>query len=510
MELMSPTTQQMEPLAAAPLVAAALHDAAARISPTSAIAVQLGGAGRPQGSFHDDTETLGAGTPSKPTGPAAREQLNQPRHAVVPPSVTSAAAVLARQCRGDWQTRGSSSLANAAGSAGQARNRAATHGKSVWISAPPGVTPEMRIAADLPSSEFTYIERPWSHFVTRWAAIDVELERVCLQFAFSLVDLGSCHGYFSLQVATAYPQSLVVGVEGSVGIGNGTVGLGGKEDEVIQTKAVQTHLQWAEKLKLSNCLLAPEVWDFHRICSLSNLGRPICNVLLNLSVLHHIDGISEKQYLAANISHVEGTVTLMSKLLLLANKHFVELPDAPWIEHIWNTFKSPKDFLEAAARASGRQWSFTGPLVLSEWYGRRELWSIEAAEAECEVVPVEGLRAVFARLLGPKGNAEWVHKQGPLPDSMTAATMPAWQSSAAPQPAMTNQSRLQPPKVPSAVSSDAQPELHLPPDASCRSSQEQLGAALLAAPTALIAAHVQLRDSMSDARLALQDTALLK
>lgn len=503
LELMTYSLPTSGPIAEAPRAAAALQNAAYQLSPTTAMAVALGSADAPRGSTYGDSETLGAGTPAKPTGPAAREALNQPRHAVVPASVTNAAAALAKQLRATGQIRASpSNVGDARLNASQGRNRAATHGKSVWTSAPPGVTPEMRLAADLPASEFTYIERPWSHFVTRWAAIDWEMQHFCSQGAFSLLDLGSCTGFFSLQAATAYPESLVVGVEGSVGIGNGTTGLEGKEDDIIATKAVQTHIQWAETLKLANCLLAPEVWDFHRICSLANLGRPICNVFLNLSVIHHIDGISEKQYLAANLSPVEGTVTLMSKLLLLANRHFVELPDAPWIEHIWNTFRSPREFLEAAARASGRQWTFTGPLVVSEWYGRRELWMVEDADGEREVVPPQGLRAMFARVIGPKGNADWLKTQATWP-----ANVPT--GSAAPRAIPSRQQQLQQPQdtevAPSASRAGATAQICLPPDVATWTLQEQLGAALLAAPTALIAAHVQLRDTLADAAHTLQD-----
>lgn len=488
------------PIAEAPVVAAALQNSAAAISPYTAMSVPLNPSQVQPGSVYGDADTLGAGTPSKPSGPAAREELNKPKHAVVPASVTNAAAALAQQLRSNGQIRwrGSATRSSALVERPvQARGRQETHGKSVWNSAPPGVTPEMRIAVELPSSEFTYIERPWSHFSTRWAAIDQEMDRFCTQDAFSVIDLGSCHGFFSLQAASAYRSALIVGVEGSVGVGNGTTGLQGKEDDIIATKAVQTHLQWAEKLELLNCLLAPEVWDFHRVCSLSNLGRPICNVMFNLSVVHHIDGISEKQYLAAGLSAVEGTVTLMSKLLLLGNRHFIELPDAPWIEHVWNTFRNPREFLEAAARASGMQWSFTGPLVTSAWYGHRELWLMEAV-VEREVIPAQGLRALFPRILGPKGNEAWIRNQA-WPTTMTSASVPPGgvsQASCAPQTG--------------ARSTETRPEIALPPGATSYSFQEQLGAALLAAPTALIAAHVQMRDSLKDAVSTLQDAPSMK
>merc|ERR1719254_355912 len=54
------------------------------------------------------------------------------------------------------------------------------------------------------------------------------------------------------------------------------------------------------------------------------------------------------------------------------------------------------------------------------------------------------------------------------------------------------------------------PEIRCPADASQMLPQEQLGAALLAAPTALIAAHVQLRDALAAADLALRDSVALQ
>jgi len=337
-------------------------------------------------------------------------------------------------------------------------------GASTWTTAPDNTPPSARLVVELPESEFTYIERPWSHFVSRWAAIDQELERSFGKAPFSLVDLGSCCGFFSLQAAAGYPDSLIAGVEGSVGIGNGTSGVTGSEDQIIATKAVQTHLRWIEKLYLPNCLIAPEVWDYRRVCQLAALGRPISDVLLSLSVIHHIDSVSTQQYSAARLSHIEGTLSLMAKLLELAPRHFIELPDRPWLEHVHSAYGTAHAFLDAAAKSSTRQWSFTGPLCVSEWYGVRELWLLEDVGPDRPALPRQGLKALFPRVLGPP-------------------------ESAAPGPPR------------GAAEADAlRPQL----------TQEQLGAALLAAPTALIASHVQLRDALASAAATLQDSRALR
>ena len=87
---------------------------------------------------------------------------------------------------------------------------------------------------DLPETDFTYLagstDRPWSHFLGRWRAIQPRLaemlknrgtrpQRIC--------DVGACTGFFALQMAHRHPEADVIAVEGSVGIGNGTAGLNG-------------------------------------------------------------------------------------------------------------------------------------------------------------------------------------------------------------------------------------------------------------------------------------------
>jgi len=349
-------------------------------------------------------------------------------------------------------------------------------GSSVWLMAPPNVSPESRLVADLPEMEFTYIERPWLHFLTRWAAIDTEIQRMLGNEApFTLVDLGSCCGFFSLQASAGYPRSLVVGIEGSVGVGNGTTGVEGTKDEIIQTKAVQTHLRWIEKMTLHNCFVSPEVWDYRKVCALAALGQPICDVMLTLSVVHHIDSVSTQQYTALRMEHVEGTVSLMAKLLELAPRHFIELPDRPWIEHVHNHFGTARAFLEAATQKTGRQWSWVGPLVISEWYGQRELWLLEDVGASRVPVQGAGIKALFPRALGL--SAAPLAELGRMP----LGSLPRQHQS------------IQP----------GNEQLVIDP------GLRELGAALLAAPTALIASHVQLREAMLAAEGLLKESRTL-
>eukprot|EP00929_Paragymnodinium_shiwhaense_P079264 TRINITY_DN41254_c0_g1_i1.p1 TRINITY_DN41254_c0_g1~~TRINITY_DN41254_c0_g1_i1.p1 ORF type:complete len:604 (+),score=126.63 TRINITY_DN41254_c0_g1_i1:110-1921(+) len=372
--------------------AAALRSAAKRVSPL----VSTGSLFVP-----GDHETLRAGKASRNNSRhASKDDLPKPEPLKVPQAVQAAAAAVTQSA-----TRGGRGLANGNRGAGRAPE-APAGGRSTWLAAPPGMAAESRIVVQLPEADFRYIERPSSHFVTRWAAMDFEMERIFGQHsAFTIVDLGSCSGFFSVQAAVGYPQCTVVGVEGAVGVGNGTVGVQGTQAEIIETKAVQTHLSWIQKLKLPNGLVAPEVWDYRRICGFAALGRPITDVMMSLSVVHHIDNISERQYEEDGMDRVTGTTDLMSKLLLLAPRHFIELPDRPWIQHIHDHYGNARAFLQAAADLTGKQWKWVGPLVHSIWYGNRELWLLEdaaigdASSILSQAMPVQGLKALFPRML---------------------------------------------------------------------------------------------------------------
>jgi len=477
------------PVSAAPGVALALKLAAANLSP----AVGLRSEAPYPGTTNEDA--LMAAPPAPPknrlqaaVGNAADDGAKQLTRTVPPSLASAAAAVGAAVGQGHSLSLGAGGLSGlrqveTAGSTVRKQGSGSAGGASTWTAAPEGTTAEDRIVVDLPDSEFTYIERPWSHFVTRWAAIDVELERCYGEAPFTLLDLGSCCGFFSLQAAAGYPEAIVMGIEGSVGIGNGTTGVQGTEDQIVATKAVQTHLHWIEKLNLPNSLVVPEVWDYRRVCQLAALGKPISDTLLSLSVIHHIDTISTQLYTAARLSHVEGTLSLVANLLLLAPRHFVELPDRPWIEHVYVAYGTARAFLQEACNASGRRWSFTGPLCVSEWYGHRELWLIEEVGAERATMPWQGLKALFPRVLG-------------LPASPP-------QAAAVTTPRLADQGPGHQPALPT-LSAALNPQV-----SASGLTREELGAALLAAPTALIASHVQLRDALAAAEITLQDVRSL-
>jgi len=357
----------------------------------------------------------------------------------------------------------------------------------------------------LPEHEFTYLagstDRPWSQFLGRWNAMKPHLAQMLKECdadrPLRVVDLGSCTGFFSLQAAHNHPEADVVGVEGSIGIGNGTVGMVGTAQQILATDAVCTHIRWIQRLRLANCFVAPEVWDYTSVCELASHGRPICDVQFLLSVVHHIDGVSVDQYAKKGLSRVEGFVELMGKLLLLAPRHFVELPNRPWLENTYNVYGTQRAILEVAAKASGRSWNFKGPIYTADWFGLRELWVLEVADpmpsVDVETCPFPRLYRGQSQEDG--GNTP--HRDDLLADasfgSMTTKDAIADSNYAA--PSVTAGLSM---ACPHLGGIDVDPGLMLlrepyePADA-------KIGEALSTAPTALLLAHLKLRDAISEA-----------
>eukprot|EP00747_Dinoflagellata_sp_TGD_P212209 gnl/TRDRNA2_/TRDRNA2_85325_c0_seq1.p1 gnl/TRDRNA2_/TRDRNA2_85325_c0~~gnl/TRDRNA2_/TRDRNA2_85325_c0_seq1.p1 ORF type:complete len:494 (+),score=87.47 gnl/TRDRNA2_/TRDRNA2_85325_c0_seq1:98-1483(+) len=243
---------------------------------------------------------------------------------------------------------------------------------------------------DLPEKEFTYMagstDRPWSQFTGRWKAMKPRLAQLLKDAAVAagagqplrIIDLGACTGFFSIQTAWQHPEVDIIAVEGAVGIGNGSVGMGGSTKQILNTYAIQTYTKWARKAQLQNCYVVPEVWDYFRVCELCESGRPICDVMFSLSVIHHIDGVSVQQYTHAGHTRVQGTIDLIARLLLLAPVHFIELPDKPWLAAAYEAYGTQRRILEEAAKASKMQWAFIGPIHEADWFGHRDLWIMKA------------------------------------------------------------------------------------------------------------------------------------
>jgi len=245
---------------------------------------------------------------------------------------------------------------------------------------------------ELSPEEFTYIGRPWETFLGRWQAIEKALQDWPSDKEFSCIDVGSNNGYFSLQAAHRWPKSFVVGLEGAVGVGNGNAGLSRNTQVIVETSAVRTHLKWLRRLKMENCVIAPEVWDYEMIREMTK--QPLCDLMISLSVVHHIDTVSEKQYQAKGMEHVDGTIDLLGQIFKLARTHILELPDNPWLSHMWKVFPSPKAAILAACERAGLQPTTMEVVFRNEWYGSREVWHIRFGDLV--PVPPAALRQRFS------------------------------------------------------------------------------------------------------------------
>lgn len=382
---------------------------------------------------------------------------------------------------------------------------------------------KLRFQADLqlPEQDFVYnagsTDRPWDHFLGRWQAMRPYVAQTLRSLGTSrplrVVDVGSCTGFFALQVAHLHPEADVVGVEGSVGVGNGRAGMQGQARQILHTSAVQTHLRYIQKEQLPNCFVAPEVWDYERVRELASTGRPICDIQILLSVVHHIDGVSHHQYEEAGLSLADGFTQLMAQILRLSPFHFIELPNRPWIAPSYDKYGSARNILEAAAKASGKTWSFKGPIYSAEWFGQRELWIMES------VVPMPAVdvqHCPFPLLYrGDEVDLEEPLVQGGDDvefgddDAMYNDLLFGSHLGADPSPDARNASGdyllqdLSMPALPSGLVVD--PGLMILADGGLREPVEPIiGKALSTASTELLVAHLALRDAVAEAKLILQ------
>jgi len=101
---------------------------------------------------------------------------------------------------------------------------------------------------------------------------------------FTLVDIGSNFGYFSLNLAMKYPASMVYSIEGSFGTGNDNVY---NKNKIITTKGIKCH----QRLKEKNF-----IFNNYIVCALMTQGvlkslhkyNIVFDYQLSLSVFHWI------------------------------------------------------------------------------------------------------------------------------------------------------------------------------------------------------------------------------
>lgn len=270
-----------------------------------------------------------------------------------------------------------------------------------------------KTSCELPEKAFTYDGRPYSSYRGRWASIESELTKVRTHDgAFSVVDVGSNFGYFSLQTAMHLPKSFVFGIEGSVGAGNGHLGNSGQE-HIQESAGVLNHMKWIGALSLNNCKIATEVWDYDRIADLRARGF-FADVMLLLSVFHHIDNASRDQYKRHGFTpQINGTVNLMANMLGLASMHIIELPNLgngmktgnPMrMPHLYKEYGSVEAFLREVIQRSSMQKVLRGPIYKDNvhWLddqGTRPVYVIQDAQhALKQGLPTQKLESYFDHL----------------------------------------------------------------------------------------------------------------
>jgi hypothetical protein len=376
----------------------------------------------------------------------------------------------------------------------------------------------------LPEQEFAYsagkTDRPWDQFIGRWRAIKPHLARMLAECnpdrPLRVVDVGSCTGFMALQMAHQHKEADIVGIEGSVGIGNGGAGMQGTKDQILQTPAVQTHFHWIQQTQLSNCFVAPEVWDYQRVCELAAGGKPICDAMLTLSVIHHIDTVSHEQYASKGMSRAAGVTELIGKLLLLSPRHFIELPYRPWLEAAYDAYTTQKAILEAAAKASGKTWRFTGPIFQSVWFGTRELWILEC---EDDLGQVDVQECPFPLIY--RGDEEELADYHP-DDEILPDEDPGVQAAVSKAGRYIVDHGAENMSVAASTSSNPLAKLDMLVEERHRRfglaidpgyltldgdtvADERIGRALATAPTDLLIAHLALRDAFNEAQVLLHD-----
>lgn len=247
----------------------------------------------------------------------------------------------------------------------------------------------------LPPNEFVYFQRPWETFAGRWRAIHACLVEQRNKYwnksrpagagsgtysPFTTLDLGSCGGFFSLQIASTFGEAHVLGIEGSVGCGNGTLGTQTQNWEALcGTSAIKTNLRWIRKLNLQNCLIAPEVWNHARVRQLAESGLCV-DLMLSLSVVHHIDDYNAEQMgLRTKPERTQASLEFLSNLLRLSRSHIIELPDRPWLEHLHDIYHSHQGILEAICARTGIKWEMK-KIFENAWMGHRELWFLQRVD----------------------------------------------------------------------------------------------------------------------------------
>jgi len=188
---------------------------------------------------------------------------------------------------------------------------------------------------------------------------------------FTLLDVGSNYGYFSLFISEKYPNSRVFSVEGSFGTGNENV-FNTEKKEIGKTKGIRSHYKIKYKYHIFNnhifCMLMTK--DVIEVLLQHNIKF---DYQLSLSVFHWI--VYEK---FRNEGLPDDIYGQLSAHLSLAKTTFLELPDIKQRTSLTPIYKQHSSVYELLLYMKKTYLPDMEIVTLAKynWYGTRHLYKI--------------------------------------------------------------------------------------------------------------------------------------
>jgi len=242
--------------------------------------------------------------------------------------------------------------------------------KYIPLTCEDNVTLKLRISAwinKLLAKKIANVGYRTNHNVSRLKLITNNIENA----NFSLVDIGSNYGYFSLSLAKKFANSWVYSVEGSYGTGNEGV-FNTEKKHITETKGIQTHRQEKEVHQIYNNSIFCTLLTAEKLQLLHD-HKIVFDYQLSLSVFHWV--VHEK---FENSGDPESIYELLCQHLTLAKTTFLELPDFNQETSMSPAYANHKDFPAIIRYLNDQYGLYMQVELLGEhkWYGKRSLYKI--------------------------------------------------------------------------------------------------------------------------------------
>lgn len=139
------------------------------------------------------------------------------------------------------------------------------------------------------------------------------IEKEIASNEFTMLDVGSNFGFFSLNMAKKYPSSKIYSVEGSLGTGNNN-----NPKNAEKSPGVTTHKSIRDKLKLNNNKIFCALLDHKKIKQFADIQLAF-DYQISLSTLHWVALLIPNR-------KVEDSEELLINHLRMARTTFLEVP----------------------------------------------------------------------------------------------------------------------------------------------------------------------------------------